>query len=501
MGSGPYIGHPVSSLDWAIRPLRPNARPVLTAGLAVRRNGCKNPYEPRRVPIHRTPRLLIVLGIVLLIFGPKRLPGLGRQLGAGMREFKDSITSKADDDDDATDDAATASRREATAALGRPEDEPAPPAVSDGVASESARRRRRRSDVDHPAADPARGSPEPCRAPRRAAHAADRLRHRVRRLLRGLPVAGRRDPRHRQPPARADGVQGQEELQGPVRAHGRVPGAAAQVGAGARRAAFDVAGAHGRERRHAPRATSALAAAEPARWRARCRRRRRGARSPWASASRSRPRARRRLRGAAARPAAPALPGLRVRPTGVLARGAIGRAAADDDGAVPVHRRRRFAYFLVLPNAINFLQNFNDDNYDILVQAKDYYRFAILVLVSMGDLLPGPGRDPRAHARWGSSPWRSCASSRRYAILVIAVVAMLLPGPGPRDDALADGPALRALRGLYPVGIAARSARRAQGSRRAGIRPTTPNPDPCSSTSEAPAGAAPSKSSTSRSPS
>jgi sec-independent protein translocase protein TatA len=36
--------------------------------------------------------LIIVLVIVLLIFGPKRLPGLGRQLGHGMREFKDSIT-------------------------------------------------------------------------------------------------------------------------------------------------------------------------------------------------------------------------------------------------------------------------------------------------------------------------------------------------------------------------------------------------------------------------
>ncbi len=40
----------------------------------------------------------IVLLIVLLIVGPKRLPGLGRQLGSGMREFKDSITKKVDDD-------------------------------------------------------------------------------------------------------------------------------------------------------------------------------------------------------------------------------------------------------------------------------------------------------------------------------------------------------------------------------------------------------------------
>jgi sec-independent protein translocase protein TatA len=38
--------------------------------------------------------LIIVLAIVLLIFGPKRLPGLGRQLGRGMREFKDSVTGK-----------------------------------------------------------------------------------------------------------------------------------------------------------------------------------------------------------------------------------------------------------------------------------------------------------------------------------------------------------------------------------------------------------------------
>jgi sec-independent protein translocase protein TatA len=46
------------------------------------------------------PELLIVLAILLLIFGPKRLPGLGRQLGGGMREFKDSITGKSSDDDD-----------------------------------------------------------------------------------------------------------------------------------------------------------------------------------------------------------------------------------------------------------------------------------------------------------------------------------------------------------------------------------------------------------------
>jgi sec-independent protein translocase protein TatA len=53
------------------------------------------------------PELLIVLAILLLVFGPKRLPQLGRQLGGGMREFKDSIQGKrgSDDDEEETDDA------------------------------------------------------------------------------------------------------------------------------------------------------------------------------------------------------------------------------------------------------------------------------------------------------------------------------------------------------------------------------------------------------------
>ncbi len=45
--------------------------------------------------------LAIILVIVLLIFGPKRLPGLGKQLGTGMREFKDSITGRDSDDEPA----------------------------------------------------------------------------------------------------------------------------------------------------------------------------------------------------------------------------------------------------------------------------------------------------------------------------------------------------------------------------------------------------------------
>jgi sec-independent protein translocase protein TatA len=82
------------------------------------------------VPNIGPTELIIVLVIVLLIFGPKRLPGLGRQLGSGMREFKDSITGKGgrEDEDETADD----TRAQANNALGRPEGEPSTTATVDG---------------------------------------------------------------------------------------------------------------------------------------------------------------------------------------------------------------------------------------------------------------------------------------------------------------------------------------------------------------------------------
>ncbi len=44
--------------------------------------------------------LAIVLIIALIVFGPKRLPELGKSLGRGIREFKGSVTGEHDDDDD-----------------------------------------------------------------------------------------------------------------------------------------------------------------------------------------------------------------------------------------------------------------------------------------------------------------------------------------------------------------------------------------------------------------
>jgi sec-independent protein translocase protein TatA len=89
------------------------------------------------VPNIGPTELIIVLVIVLLIFGPKRLPGLGRQLGSGMREFKDSITGKGGKDDDDDRDSGD-TRTQANAALGRPEDE-STTSSEDGVVSDRTR--------------------------------------------------------------------------------------------------------------------------------------------------------------------------------------------------------------------------------------------------------------------------------------------------------------------------------------------------------------------------
>ena len=89
-----------------------------------------------------------------------------------------------------------------------------------------------------------------------------------------------------------------------------------------------------------------------------------------------------------------------------------------------------FAYYFVLPNAINFLQNFNDDNYDILLQARDFYKFSIMVLMVMGVLFQVP-IGILAVTRAGIVTTAQLRKNRRYAILVIAILAMLLPGQDP----------------------------------------------------------------------
>jgi sec-independent protein translocase protein TatA len=65
------------------------------------------------------PELIVLAIVLLLIFGPKRLPEIGRSMGKGMREFKDSVTGKDDEPTELT----------ATPVVAEQPVTPAPPAV------------------------------------------------------------------------------------------------------------------------------------------------------------------------------------------------------------------------------------------------------------------------------------------------------------------------------------------------------------------------------------
>jgi len=49
------------------------------------------------------PEIIIILIIALVVLGPKKLPEVGKSLGKGMREFKDSVSNIGGKDDDAED--------------------------------------------------------------------------------------------------------------------------------------------------------------------------------------------------------------------------------------------------------------------------------------------------------------------------------------------------------------------------------------------------------------
>jgi sec-independent protein translocase protein TatC len=89
-----------------------------------------------------------------------------------------------------------------------------------------------------------------------------------------------------------------------------------------------------------------------------------------------------------------------------------------------------FAYFVVLPAALKFLLNFNDDQFNVQVRAREYYSFFAVTLVALGLLFQVP-IVILALTRLGITTPEQLAHNRRYAILVIAVIAMLLPGTDP----------------------------------------------------------------------
>jgi sec-independent protein translocase protein TatC len=99
-----------------------------------------------------------------------------------------------------------------------------------------------------------------------------------------------------------------------------------------------------------------------------------------------------------------------------------------------------FGYFVVLQRAIAFLQNFNDENFDILVQARDYYRFVVLFLGGIGLLFQIPV-GVIAVTRTGLVTPAQLRKQRGYVILGIAVLAAVAtPTPDPFTMLLAMGP-------------------------------------------------------------
>jgi sec-independent protein translocase protein TatC len=99
-----------------------------------------------------------------------------------------------------------------------------------------------------------------------------------------------------------------------------------------------------------------------------------------------------------------------------------------------------FGYFVALPRAINFLQNFNDDSFDILIRAADYYRFSVLLLAVIGLLFQIPV-GVLAVTRLGLVSAGQLAKNRGYVILGLSVVAAVAtPTPDPVTMVVAMAP-------------------------------------------------------------
>jgi sec-independent protein translocase protein TatC len=86
-----------------------------------------------------------------------------------------------------------------------------------------------------------------------------------------------------------------------------------------------------------------------------------------------------------------------------------------------------FGYFIVMPAAIRFLQNFNSDQFNVLVQASQYYQFAATVLLAMGLVFQVPVAIVGA-TRAGLVTPSQLRHGRRFAVVACAAVAAFLPG-------------------------------------------------------------------------
>jgi sec-independent protein translocase protein TatC len=89
-----------------------------------------------------------------------------------------------------------------------------------------------------------------------------------------------------------------------------------------------------------------------------------------------------------------------------------------------------FAYFVVLPPAVRFLQGYNSQHFDILVQAKTYYTFQIFTMLGVGLAFQLPLGLLGLH-RLGVINGSTLTRNWRYATVIIAVIAAAMPGADP----------------------------------------------------------------------
>ena len=86
-----------------------------------------------------------------------------------------------------------------------------------------------------------------------------------------------------------------------------------------------------------------------------------------------------------------------------------------------------FGYYVVLPAAVHFFVNFNASEFNVLVQASQFYRFAATILLAMGLVFQVPVVI-LAVTRVGLVTVEQLRKSRRYALVACAAVAAFLPG-------------------------------------------------------------------------
>jgi sec-independent protein translocase protein TatC len=98
-----------------------------------------------------------------------------------------------------------------------------------------------------------------------------------------------------------------------------------------------------------------------------------------------------------------------------------------------------FSYFIVLPPAVHFLQGYNAEHFDVLVQAKSYYTFEIITMLAIGLAFQLPLGLLALH-RIGVINGRTLTRHWRYAVVIIALIAAAMPGADPVTTALETAP-------------------------------------------------------------